>query len=916
LYEIITAGNRLESQRILSALIYTWQFFFLFAIYMHGGDIPQTAQLIRRNLMKFKQVALALSLTLVLTMVASSAMASPHHAQTPDLSPSFLDFGDQLTGSTSAAQTITLTNNDLADLTIDTLSVSGEFALSNDLCSGQVITSTASCTFDVTFSPISNGAKNGSVSIPSDSVSSPDTVTLSGVGVGNTWYVASTGDDGNDCYSAGTPCATINGAIAKAAAGDTILVAEGTYFGTGIEVVLIDKSISLSGGWDASFSSQSSNSTIDGENTRNGITINSGGTASIDHFVIQHGYQYFKGGGIVNWGVLTLTNSSLISNFGQIGGGGISNSGTLIADNIIVTKNKMGVSGFGGGSGGGGIYNHGDMTINNSSITANTILGDFSGSAIYSIGNLTINHSLISQNTGSIAINAFIGTLKINNSTISSNVLGGITDYLGVVTINNSTITKNFGIGGINEQGTNGQLDMQNSILAGNSQDCTGTITSQGYNIIGDKKTCNFQASTGDQVGTSTTPIDPLLGILHDNGGYTATHALWADSPAIDAGNPATCLPTDQRGVDRPVGSACDIGAYEGSVPGPRVISISSTSPNPTGSPVLNYTVKFSKPVTGVDATDFSLTVTGNITGQFVQSTSGSGNTYTVSVNTGKGNGTIRFNLIDDDSIIDSSNIPLGATGTGNGNFASRSYTILAIPTPATPAGTIADPTPQLTWNKIAGATKYKYEIRKGAVVIYSKIVNSAVCVANTCKTTPTIALENGNHKWRVTAFVDGQWRGFSGYQAFLVSAPLAGFWKGGPNYSEFYITPDRGYIDNFSIYVTVYACNIYNQKLTYTPLVPLTYNKGFNRLEFSYSNSYYFNGYVYGKTTGHSTFGMNGYYWPGCGYLYGGPFQSSPVWGNRTQPTASGSEVFEFAVSPLPKDLMIPPTIFDLFNP
>jgi hypothetical protein len=866
--------------------------------------------------MKFKNIVLALSLALVLTLAASSAMASPLHVQTPDLSPSSLDFGDQLTGSTSTAQTVTLTNNDLADLTIGTLSVSGEFALSNDLCSGQVITSTASCTFDVTFLPISNGTKNGSVSIPSDSISSPDSLALSGVGVGNTWYVASTGDDGNDCSSAGTPCATINGAIGKATDGDTILVAEGTYFGTGTEVVLVNKSISLSGGWDASFSSQNSNSTIDGENTRNGITINSGVTASIDHFVIQHGYQYFKGGGIVNWGVLTLTNSSLISNFGQIGGGGISNSGTLIADNIIVTKNKMGDSGFGGGSGGGGIYNHGDMTINNSSITANTILGDFSGSAIYSIGNLTINHSLISQNTGSIAINAFIGTLKINNSTISSNVLGGITDYLGVVTINNSTITKNFGIGGINEQGTNGQLDMQNSILAGNSQDCTGTITSQGYNIIGDKKTCNFQASTGDQVGTSTTPIDPLLGILHDNGGYTATHALWADSPAIDAGNPATCLPTDQRGVDRPVGSACDIGAYEGSVPGPRVISINSTSANPTGSPVLNYTVKFSKPVTGVDATDFSLTVTGNITGQFVQSISGSNKTYTIAVNTGKGNGTIQLDLIDDDSIIDPNSNPLGTEGTGNGSFVGPSYTILAIPTPSAPSGTIADATPGLTWNKIGEATNYKYEIRKGSEVIYSKIVNSAICVKNTCKATPTTSLKNGNYKWRVQALVNGQWRGYSSYKSFAVSAPLAGYWKGGPNYSEFYITPNRDYIDNFAIYVTVYACNIYNQKLTYTSLVPLTYVKGIERLEFGRSGTFYFGGYSKSTTTAYSYFALSGYYWPGCGYLYGGPFNSNPSRINGSQPTASGAEVFEFTVSPMPKDLMIPPTIFDLFNP
>jgi hypothetical protein len=62
---------------------------------------------------------------------------------------------------------------------------------------------------------------------------------------------------------------------------------------------------------------------------------------------------------------------------------------------------------------------------------------------------------------------------------------------------------------------------------------------------------------------------DPLLGPLQDNGGPTWTHALLYNSPAIDAGDPVNCTPTDQRGVARPIdgdsdGTAvCDIGAVE-----------------------------------------------------------------------------------------------------------------------------------------------------------------------------------------------------------------------------------------------------------------------------------------------------------------------------------------------------------------
>jgi hypothetical protein len=63
-------------------------------------------------------------------------------------------------------------------------------------------------------------------------------------------------------------------------------------------------------------------------------------------------------------------------------------------------------------------------------------------------------------------------------------------------------------------------------------------------------------------IGPGDLPgVAPLLGPLANNGGPTDTHALLAGSPAIDAGG--ICAPTDQRGVTRPQGPACDIGAFE-----------------------------------------------------------------------------------------------------------------------------------------------------------------------------------------------------------------------------------------------------------------------------------------------------------------------------------------------------------------
>jgi hypothetical protein len=106
---------------------------------------------------------------------------------------------------------------------------------------------------------------------------------------------------------------------------------------------------------------------------------------------------------------------------------------------------------------------------------------------------------------------------------------------------------------------------LANSIVADNfSSDCEGTITSLGNNLDTDG-TCNLLTSAGDHPAT-----DPILGPLADNGGTTETHSLLPGSPAIDAVARADCigpdgnpLIADQRGVTRPQGPACGIGAFE-----------------------------------------------------------------------------------------------------------------------------------------------------------------------------------------------------------------------------------------------------------------------------------------------------------------------------------------------------------------
>jgi hypothetical protein len=83
-----------------------------------------------------------------------------------------------------------------------------------------------------------------------------------------------------------------------------------------------------------------------------------------------------------------------------------------------------------------------------------------------------------------------------------------------------------------------------------------GAPTDGGHNLCSD-------SSAAFTSPTSRGNLDPRLAPLADNGGPTPTMALLPDSPAIDAGDDSACPPADQRGVRRPQGLACDIGAYE-----------------------------------------------------------------------------------------------------------------------------------------------------------------------------------------------------------------------------------------------------------------------------------------------------------------------------------------------------------------
>jgi photosystem II stability/assembly factor-like uncharacterized protein len=109
----------------------------------------------------------------------------------------------------------------------------------------------------------------------------------------------------------------------------------------------------------------------------------------------------------------------------------------------------------------------------------------------------------------------------------------------------------------------------------------------------------------------------------------------------------------------------------------PVVNTITKMDPDPTNATTVDFRLIFSKSITGLTSDDCKLTTTG-LTGAGINHISGSGNAYMVAVDTGSGNGTIRLDVVDNDSIKDEEEEPLGGIGNGNGDYTSGElYTII-----------------------------------------------------------------------------------------------------------------------------------------------------------------------------------------------------------------------------------------------
>jgi hypothetical protein len=387
-----------------------------------------------------------------------------------------------------------------------------------------------------------------------------------------------------------------------------------------------------------------------------GVGIYNQGTLTVSNSILSGNAAPIFGGGIYNdrTGTLTVIDSTLSGNWagypfcnlGQAVGGGIYNSGAATVIHSTLSGNYT-VSCQAVTDYGGGIYNAGGTLTVIDSVLSGNVAGTFNpgftgtggiGGAIYNNGPLTLINSTLSSNSGGVGGGIWnASTATVSNSTLFGNYgteytlqFGIINTQTGTLTVSNSTLSGNNG--GIDNFGT---LILKATLLAGQTGgngNCVGTITSDGYNLD-DDGTCGLN-QTGDQSTVSTAAS--FLGPLQNNGGPTQTIALLPGSTAIDAipvnactdasGNPVT---TDQRGVTRPQGAGCDIGAFEAAAPMPaaNVCPNGQSTPAPCSYAItLNYyipsgTTLGSNPVQvvtqGAASLDFTLasTTCGGLTG-------------------------------------------------------------------------------------------------------------------------------------------------------------------------------------------------------------------------------------------------------------------------------------------------------------
>ncbi len=437
------------------------------------------------------------------------------------------------------------------------------------------------------------------------------------------------------------------------------------------------------------------------------------------------------GGGIFNFGTgaVVISNSTIHDNSADNGGGFASQGGsTLSVSNTHFVNNNAGqvggaiasfnsassisiafseIDGNSSGSQGGGIFASGvTFVLQNSTVANNSTLINGGGGIELQTTGTGVNGSQITNST-------ITGNSGLTVGRSSGGGIDAAASFTGSLALLGDTITSNVsaGGGGVFWAGTTGSsVTVQDTIIANNHADAPNgqatdatngvtPFTDNGGNLIGmsgaGSGNTGFTNPT-TQTGTTSAPLDPVLGSLQDNGGPTRTLALLSGSPAIDKGV-ASSLTTDQRGVPRPQGPQPDVGAYELNQGATPMASLSTNNldfgtQGLTTSTPLNETITntgtggliiSNVTVSGPNAGDFSFTPQAACTplpttlpgGQFCRDTV----TFTPSAG-----GPRSATLVFTDNHLNAPNSRQAVTLTGSGGVGAPDFSVSASPASAT----------------------------------------------------------------------------------------------------------------------------------------------------------------------------------------------------------------------------------------
>jgi hypothetical protein len=250
---------------------------------------------------------------------------------------------------------------------------------------------------------------------------------------------------------------------------------------------------------------------------------------------------------------LTVENLAITGSFAV---GVFSDEGAIVASGVSVA-----------GATDEGIWAHGSTV----SLTDSEVLNS-TNTGVESFGDISLVRSTVAGN-GRYGIDTNThGDASLVDSTVSGNAQDSTFDGINAVSVTlvYSTVVQN-GTAAISDVNIRASADLTSfgSVVAlkGATANCSiqGTTTSNGYNLS-DDASCGF-TGTGDRQGAAN---DPMLAALADNGGGTQTRSPLTGSPLLDAIPTASCqadgaagVTTDQRGITRPQGATCDIGAVE-----------------------------------------------------------------------------------------------------------------------------------------------------------------------------------------------------------------------------------------------------------------------------------------------------------------------------------------------------------------